>query len=118
MAGKVYLIGGGPGDPGLLTLRGRAILSRADVVVYDFLANETLLQYVPVDAEIIFLGKRGGGSTRAQAEINHLMIDRARQGKCVARLKGGDPCVFGRGGEDINDQLNVGTINNTVLIEV
>ncbi len=100
VAGKVYLIGGGPGDPGLLTLRGRAILSRADVVVYDFLANEALLQYARPEAEIIFLGKRGGSSTRAQAEINRLIIDRAKAGKIVARLKGGDPFIFGRGGEE------------------
>jgi uroporphyrinogen III methyltransferase/synthase len=100
MAGKVYLIGGGPGDPGLLTLRGCAILSRADVVVYDFLANEALLQHVRQDAEIVFLGRRGGGSTRAQTEINRLMIDRAKEGKIVARLKGGDPLIFGRGGEE------------------
>ena len=100
MAGKVYLIGGGPGDPGLLTLRGREALSRADVVVYDFLANEALLEHTREEAEIVFLGGRGGAATRAQEKINALMIARAREGKTVARLKGGDPFVFGRGGEE------------------
>lgn len=98
--GKVYLIGGGPGDPGLLTLRGREILARADVVVYDFLANEALLEHARPDAEVIFMGKRGGGATRPQAAINALLVDRARAGRIVARLKGGDPVLFGRGGEE------------------
>jgi uroporphyrinogen III methyltransferase/synthase len=100
MAGKVFLIGGGPGDPGLFTLRGRAILSRADVVVYDFLANEALLEHARPGAEIVFMGKRGGGATRPQADIDALLIARAREGKTVARLKGGDPLLFGRGGEE------------------
>jgi len=99
-SGKVYLIGGGPGDPGLFTIRGREVLSRADVVVYDFLANEALLEHARADAEVVFMGKRGGGPTRAQAEINAILIDCARRGKIVARLKGGDPFVFGRGGEE------------------
>jgi len=98
--GKVYLIGGGPGDPGLLTLRGREILARADVVVYDFLANEALLEHARPGTEVIFMGKRGGGLTRPQAEIDALLVDRARRGKIVARLKGGDPILFGRGGEE------------------
>ncbi len=100
MKGKVYLVGGGPGDPGLFTLRGRELLSRADVVVYDFLANEALLVHAREDADIVFLGRRGGGETRAQAEINRLLVKHAREGKQVVRLKGGDPLVFGRGGEE------------------
>ncbi|MFQ5458965.1 MAG: uroporphyrinogen-III C-methyltransferase, partial [Myxococcota bacterium] len=100
MSGKVYLIGGGPGDPGLLTIKGRDALGRADVVVYDFLANESLLEHARGDAEIIFLGGRGGAATREQEKINRLLIEKARSGKTVARLKGGDPFVFGRGGEE------------------
>ncbi len=99
-SGMVYLIGGGPGDPGLLTVRGRDILARADVVVYDFLANEALLEHARADAEVIFMGRRGGGATRPQAAINTILIDRARAGRLVARLKGGDPFLFGRGGEE------------------
>ena len=100
MAGKVYLIGAGPGDPGLLTLKGRAILERADCVVYDFLAAAELLRFCRRDAEKIFAGKRGGGPRRPQEEISQILISKAREGATVARLKGGDPFVFGRGGEE------------------
>lgn len=100
MIGKVYLIGAGPGDPGLLTLKGRAILERADCVIYDFLAAEELLRFCHPDAEKIFVGKRGGGPRKPQAEINQLLIAKAREVGTVARLKGGDPFVFGRGGEE------------------
>jgi uroporphyrinogen III methyltransferase/synthase len=100
MRGKVYLIGAGPGDPGLLTLKGRAILERADCIIYDFLAAEELLRFCPPDAEKIFVGKRGNGPRRPQDEINHLLIEKAREMQTVARLKGGDPFVFGRGGEE------------------
>jgi len=100
MTGKVYLVGAGPGDPGLFTLKGRAILERADCVVYDFLAATPLLRYARPGAEKIFVGKRGGGPRRPQAEISQLLIEKARQGLAVARLKGGDPFVFGRGGEE------------------
>jgi uroporphyrinogen III methyltransferase/synthase len=100
MAGKVYLIGAGPGDPGLLTLKGRAMLERADCVIYDFLAAAELLRYCRPDAERIFAGKRGGGPRRPQDEITELLIAKARSGAIVARLKGGDPFVFGRGGEE------------------
>jgi uroporphyrinogen III methyltransferase/synthase len=100
MPGKVYLIGAGPGDPGLLTLRGRAILERADCAIYDFLAAEELLRFCRPNAEKIFVGKRGGGPRRPQEEINQLLIAKAREGESVARLKGGDPFVFGRGGEE------------------
>ncbi len=99
-SGKVYLVGAGPGDPGLLTLRGRACLQEADVVLYDYLANPVLLDYVSAKAERIYVGRRGCGTYRPQDEINQLMLAKVREGKCVVRLKGGDPFVFGRGGEE------------------
>jgi uroporphyrinogen III methyltransferase/synthase len=100
MPGKVYLVGAGPGDPGLLTLKGKAALERADCVVYDFLAATSLLRFAEPGAEKIFVGKRGGGPRRPQEEINNLLISKARAGLTVVRLKGGDPFVFGRGGEE------------------
>lgn len=100
MPGKVYLVGAGPGDPGLFTLKGRAILERANCVIYDFLAAEELLRFCRSDAEKIFMGKRGGGPRRPQEEIDQLLISKAREVETVARLKGGDPFVFGRGGEE------------------
>lgn len=99
--GTVYLVGAGPGDPGLLTVRGREILERADVVVYDRLGAPELLEAVcRPDAERIFAGKGPRAHTLTQAEINALLIDRARAGRTVVRLKGGDPFVLGRGGEE------------------
>ncbi len=100
MPGKVYLVGAGPGDPGLLTLKGKAALERADCVIYDFLANEALLRHTRADCEKIYVGKRAGRHTMSQDRINRLLIDKARQGLCVVRLKGGDPFIFGRGGEE------------------
>ena len=100
MAGKVYLIGAGPGDPGLLTLKGKEILGRADVIVYDYLANPRLLSYAREEAEKIYVGKKGGSHTMSQSEINRLLVEKAKEGKTVARLKGGDPFLFGRGGEE------------------
>src|SRR3989475_12950617 len=97
--GKVYLVGAGPGDPKLLTLRGKECLEQAEVVIYDYLANPALLEHVRPEAERIYVGRRGRGGYGDQAEINRLMIDRARAGKIVVRLKGGGPFVFGRGGE-------------------
>ncbi|MGH9405283.1 MAG: uroporphyrinogen-III C-methyltransferase [Terriglobia bacterium] len=100
MPGKVYLIGAGPGDPGLLTLKGKTLIERADCVVYDFLVSETLLSYSPPGCERVFAGKRAGRHAMTQDTINALLIARAREGRIVVRLKGGDPFVFGRGGEE------------------
>jgi len=98
--GKVFFVGAGPGDQKLLTLRGKECLEQADVVLYDYLANPVLLEYAPAHAERIYVGRRGRGSYQDQQEVNRLIIDRAREGKVVVRLKGGDPFVFGRGGEE------------------
>ena len=96
----VYLIGAGPGDPELLTLKGLRCLQEANCVVYDSLVNTDLLQHALPGAEWICVGKRGGSHTISQEEINALLIEKARAGKVVARLKGGDPFIFGRGGEE------------------
>ena len=98
--GIVYLVGGGPGDPGLITVKGLECLRRADVVLYDRLVAQELLMEVPSHAELIDVGKEPKRHRRSQDEINALLIDRARDGKIVVRLKGGDPFVFGRGGEE------------------
>ena len=100
ISGKVYLVGAGPGDPGLLTLKGKQVLERADCVVYDFLVNKELLRLARADAEKIGIGRRGESDRLRQAETNQLLVERARAGKLVCRLKGGDPFVFGRGGEE------------------
>jgi uroporphyrinogen III methyltransferase/synthase len=98
--GTVTLIGAGPGDPGLITMRGLERLRAADVIVYDRLAHPALLDYARPDAEKIYVGKASAHHALKQPEINALLIDRAKQGRTVARLKGGDPFVFGRGGEE------------------
>lgn len=98
--GKVYLVGAGPGDPGLITLKGVECLKKADVVIYDYLAAPELRKYAPRDAEIIYVGKKGGKHTVHQSKINELIVEKARQGSTVVRLKGGDPFIFGRGGEE------------------
>lgn len=97
---KVYLVGAGPGDPGLFTLKGLVCLSEADVIIYDRLANPKLLEAAREDAEKIYVGKTAGKHTLKQDEINSLLIERAKEGKTVCRLKGGDPYVYGRGGEE------------------
>ena len=98
--GIVYLIGAGPGDPQLLTLRGRECIEEADTVIYDYLANDALLHFAKKGAEIIYAGKRKGNMTLPQEHINQLLVKRGKEGKVVARLKGGDPFIFGRGGEE------------------
>lgn len=98
--GIVYLVGAGPGAPGLITIKGIECLRKADVLIYDYLVNRRLLNYAPPDAERIYVGKKGAQHTLEQKAINHLLIKKARQGKCVVRLKGGDPYLFGRGGEE------------------
>jgi uroporphyrinogen III methyltransferase/synthase len=101
--GTVYLVGAGPGDAGLLTLRGAELLGRADVVVYDALVNAHLLQLAPKSAEIIYGGKRAREHAIPQHELNALLVAKAREGKTVVRLKGGDPYIFGRGGEEAEE---------------
>ena len=96
----VYLVGAGPGDPGLLTVRGDEVLRRADVVVYDRLSVESLLTLAPAAAERISVGKAPGRVTMGQEDINALLVEKGRQHETVVRLKGGDPFVFARGGEE------------------
>ncbi len=98
--GIVYLVGAGPGDAGLLTLRGAELLGRAEVVVYDALVNQDLLRLAPKSAEIVYAGKRAKDHALPQGELNDLLVAKAREGKIVVRLKGGDPYIFGRGGEE------------------
>ena len=98
--GTVYLVGAGPGDIGLLTIKGLKCLKKADVVVYDFHLNAQVLNYINHDAEFIYAGKRGGHHTMTQDEINAVLVQKAKEGKRICRLKGGDPFVFGRGGEE------------------
>jgi len=97
---KVYLVGAGPGDPGLITLKGLECIRTADVIVYDHLAAPALLRHAPDNAEMIYVGKKGGDHTLSQDGINALIVEKAKQNLVVARLKGGDPFIFGRGGEE------------------
>lgn len=99
--GTVYLVGAGPGDPTLLTLRAKNLLENADIVFYDYLIHPQVLTWIRPDAQRVYVGKKGGAvNLTHQAHIHHLMIDAARQHRCVVRLKGGDPFIFGRGGEE------------------
>ena len=98
--GKVYLVGAGPGDPELITEKGRRILAEADLVLYDALVHDDLLQHARSDAELVFVGKRAGRASERQSAINERLVEGARAGLTVVRLKGGDPFLFGRGSEE------------------
>lgn len=98
--GKVYLVGAGPGDPGLLTIKAAELLKAADCVVYDYLVNPEILEYAAPQSEKIYVGKIGCGDSWKQSDINQLLIEKANKYRLIVRLKGGDPFVFGRGGEE------------------
>ena len=106
--GKVYLVGSGPGDPELLTLKARRLIDSADVVVYDQLPGKMILDSIPAGTERIDAGKHAGDHTLRQDEINTVIIEKAREGKNVVRLKGGDPYMFGRGGEEAQELIEAG----------
>ena len=106
--GTVYLVGAGPGDPGLLTRRGAELIGRAEVLAYDALCNRSLLKLAPESAEIIYAGKRAADHAIPQGELNQLLVQKALEGKTVVRLKGGDPFVFGRGGEEAQELAEAG----------
>ncbi len=110
MSGKVYLVGSGPGGEGLLTQRGRTVIDSADVVLFDQLPGEEILASLPAGAEKIDCGKFGGRHMLEQDEIEALIIDRAKKGLRVVRLKGGDPFLFGRGGEELESVRNAGIV--------
>ena len=101
MTGKVWLVGAGPSDVGLLTIKGKEVLEQAQVVVYDRLVGQGILKMIPPKAKCIDVGKRAGNHTMPQAEINQVLLAEAQEGKRVVRLKGGDPFLFGRGGEEL-----------------
>jgi len=109
-SGKVYLVGAGPGDLGLVTLCAKECIENADLIVYDHLANPEMLSWAREDAEIVYAGKEGGASQLSQQEINDLLIEKAREGKQVVRLKGGDPFVFGRGAEEAQAIADAGIL--------
>jgi uroporphyrin-III C-methyltransferase len=106
--GKVYLLGAGPGDPGLMTIKGKGLLECADVVVYDALVSPQIMLMINPQAEKIHAGKRKGRHSLLQEETTQLLIEKARTNAIVVRLKGGDPFVFGRGGEEMQDLVNAG----------
>ena len=106
--GKVYLVGAGPGDPGLLTLKAKECIERADVIVYDYLANQSFLDYASDKAKVIYAGKSRGSHTMSQQDINKLLFEKAEEGLKVVRLKGGDPFIFGRGGEEAQELARTG----------
>ena len=106
--GKVLLVGAGPGAADLITVRGRECLGRAEVVLYDYLANPDLLQFVPESSERICLGRHGNGRLWSQPQINETLVDRARQGRIVVRLKGGDPSIFGCAAQEVGALVQAG----------
>ena len=106
--GRVYLVGAGPGDPDLMTLKGKECISEADVVIYDHLANQSFLEYAKDNAELVYVGKKGGCHTMSQEEINRLIVKKCQKGHVVVRLKGGDPFIFGRGGEEAQELVKAG----------
>ncbi|MCD8073995.1 MAG: uroporphyrinogen-III C-methyltransferase [Lachnospiraceae bacterium] len=108
LSGKVFLVGAGPSDPGLLTLKGKQVLESAEVVVYDALVGQEILHMIPDSAEIVNVGKRASHHTLPQEQISQLLVQKAKEGKRVVRLKGGDPFLFGRGGEEIEEMIAAG----------
>lgn len=104
----VYLVGGGPGDPDLITVRGKECLKRAQVVIYDYLVSKQLLDYIQPDTEVIYVGKKASSHTLSQNQINKLLVEKALENSVVVRLKGGDPFVFGRGGEECQALFDAG----------
>jgi uroporphyrin-III C-methyltransferase len=111
---KVYLVGAGPGDPGLMTLKGKALLECADVVIYDALVSPAILAMINPNAEKINAGKRMGRHSLLQSETTQLLIDKAHDNAIVVRLKGGDPFIFGRGGEEMEELLKAGISTEVV----
>ena len=97
--GKVYLVGAGPGDPGLLTIKAYNLLKKCDIVIYDALLNEEIINYVPDYTEKVYIGKSRHHNRISQGDVEKMMVEKAKEGKTVVRLKGGDPFMFGRGGE-------------------
>ena len=114
MSGIVYLVGAGPGSPGLLTLRGAELLKRAEVLVYDYLAAPEIMELVPDNCRRIYVGKQSGNHAKSQEEINRLLVEEARAGNVVVRLKGGDPYIFGRGGEEAQELYQAGIVFEVV----
>jgi uroporphyrinogen III methyltransferase / synthase len=108
MKPKVYLVGAGPGDPELITVKGLECIKKADVLIYDFLASPFLLKHASTQTEIIYVGKKGGDHTLSQDRINALIVEKAKSGSTVTRLKGGDPFIFGRGGEEAEVLIQAG----------
>ncbi|HPP96086.1 MAG TPA: uroporphyrinogen-III C-methyltransferase, partial [Spirochaetota bacterium] len=106
MKGIVYLVGAGPGDPELISIKGKRLLQEADCVIYDYLAEKSLVS--DLRCELIYVGKQGSNHTMTQDEINSLMLSKALEGKKVVRLKGGDPFIFGRGGEEAEELAKAG----------
>jgi len=111
---KVYLVGAGPGDPGLMTIKGKMILEMADVVIYDALISPDILAMINSQAERICVGKRRGSHSHSQEEITALLIQKAQEKKVIVRLKGGDPFIFGRGGEEMVDLIQSGIATEVV----